>query len=58
MCNPYECSNAVRGEDDWKEGPCGENPGDLKAEIERLKAALTEAEQTREAAQAAAKASD
>jgi len=38
MCNPLECGNAVRGDDDWGTGPCGENPGELLKEIERLRA--------------------
>ena len=43
MYNPYECLNAVRGNDDWLTGPCGENPGELKKEIEQLQAELAAA---------------
>ena len=40
MCNPHECSNAVLGNDDWQEGPCGQNPRELLDENERLRALI------------------
>ena len=38
MCNPHECSNAVLGHDDWRKGPCGQNPRELLDKIKRLQA--------------------
>ncbi len=38
--NPFECNNAVRGDDDWTEGPCGCNPEILQQHILKLQAAL------------------
>lgn len=42
MCLTH-CNNMARDGDeldDWAEGPCGENPGKLQAEIERLRGEL------------------
>ena len=44
MYNPCECSNTYRGEDDWQEGTCGQDPGKLLAEIEWLRLELTRVE--------------
>ena len=38
--NPSECNNAVRGDDDWTEGPCGCNPEILQQHILKLRDAL------------------
>jgi hypothetical protein len=40
MCDPNWCANATRDGDeldDWTEGPCGTNPGELLAELTTLR---------------------
>lgn len=41
MDKPWECYNAMRGDDDWVEGSCGHNPGEL-LEMTRCLKAVTE----------------
>lgn len=33
MCNPLECPNAARMREEWVQGPCGMNPGELAATV-------------------------